>query len=227
MMIIGLICVLAGYLAAASGFDIETQGGSTSFTISMSGSDLGHSIYIAQDAACTDSDWSGDGGNPRITSSFSGGTTSVEVADISCGLVDTNPESFEGSHDPPIRSVGVFRAHDDPTDDRNAGGCQDTSHCNTDDVNSYCIPQCRTLEGNYEISCGSACWVVDAGEELGEAAGGIMAMMGLLIVCFILLGVGDLLLCIACCCCCQGPDKVPGGGGPVQGMVVGQPVGSA
>jgi len=226
MMIIGLICVLAGYLAAASGFDIETQGGSTSFTISMSGSDFGHSVYIAQDAACTSySYYPAADASPRITSSFSGGTTSVEVLELQCGMVNADPESFEGSHDPPIRSVGVFRAHDDPTDDPlSSTGCQDTSHCNEGDA--YCSPQCRTLDGNYEISCGSACWVVDAGEELGEAAGGIMAMFGLLVVCFILLGVGDLLLCIACCCCCQGPDKVPGGG-PVQGMVVGQPVGSA
>lgn len=233
MMIAGLICFLAGYLSAAAGFDIETQGGSTSFTISMSGSDVGHTVYIAQSATCTPGNWmdDNDNGDPRVRYQWSGATSGVappsEVLDISCGMVDTdtNPESFENSHDPPIRSVGVMNALTDPTDDV----CQDTSHCSSDDgtVDEWCIPRCRSLDGDYEISCGSACWVVDAGEEFGEAVGGIMAMMGLLAVMAILLGVGDLLLCIACCCCCQGPDKVPGGGGPVQGMVVGQPVGSA
>lgn len=228
LIITGVLCLVIGIVSAATGFDIETQGGSTSFTISMTGSDMGHIVYIAQDAPCTDSfDFSfGDSfteaTNPEVTYSYGGIT---ETLSISCGTIyppGAEPETFEGSHDPPIRRVGSMSAmgeYENPT-------CTDTSHCeNSDTTNEYstCSGACN---GEYQISCSTNCWVMDASEEFAEAAGGFMAMIGLVMVMAILLGVGNCLLCIACCCCCQGPDLKPGGG-PVQGMVVGQPVGSA
>lgn len=224
MIIVGLLCLVIGIVSAATGFDIETQGGSTSFTIGMDASDCGHSVYIEQSATCLEGNWmdSDDNGTPSIT--YQIGNNPVQYVDISCRPALTSDESFEGSHDPPIRGVGTMNAMDDPAYTcAGCPACTDTSHC-SDPQNQFCRPRCK-LAGQYQVNCGSRCWVIDTCEELGEAAGGFMAMIGLVMVMAVLLAVGDLLLCIACCCCCQGPDKPAGP--PVQGMVVGQPVGSA
>jgi len=207
-------------VSAATGFDIEMQGGSTSFTISMKGGDLGHTVYIAQSASCTDTNVFSIGNaianDPMITYSFASQT---ETLDISCELISPDSEHFENSHDPPIRSVGTLHAISQNSD---AHQCTDTSHCTeSGDEYSVCTGACN---GDYQISCSTTCWILDAGEELGEAAAGLMGMLALVVVMNLLVGIGNLLLCIACCCCCQGPDKPAGS--PVQGMVVGQSVAS-
>merc|ERR1712066_439351 len=51
---------------------------------------------------------------------------------------------------------------------------------------------------------GQKIWVVNVGEEIGEAVGGIFAAMGIMVVAFILLGTGSILACVGCCCLCMG-----------------------
>merc|ERR1711935_966657 len=171
--------------------------------IEMGTNDLGHTIYIEQSASCTDDDFFSTGvSDPLVTYSTAGQSNTMSVR---CGTFVAGAESFESSHDPPIRSAGSINAFDDP----NAAPNED--HCTADDrANGMCFARTAKLAGTYTISCSTNCWSVDVGEELGEAAGGIMAMIGLVLVMAVLLGVGDLLLCIACCCCCQGPDKPSG-----------------
>jgi len=230
MIIAGFICLAIGFAVADSSFDIDTQGGSQSFNIEMTATDAwGHDVYIAQTADCTSDDFWIDNENPtpRVTYSNSGQTS---VMSVNCGTIWEGEETFENSHDPPIRLVGSMTAVDDPNSEGYPNACTSTAHCNCatdpDGIScEYCVAGCEKLSGTYAITCSSPCWVIDNGALLGQVGGGLMAMVGLMAIMAILLGVGDLLLCIACCCCCQGPDK--GAGPPVQGMVVGQPVGSA
>jgi len=59
--------------------------------------------------------------------------------------------------------------------------------------------------GDYQVvGSGQKIWVVNVGEEIGEAVGGIFAAMGIMVVAFILLGVGSILACVGCCCLCMG-----------------------
>lgn len=59
--------------------------------------------------------------------------------------------------------------------------------------------------GDYTVAnSGQKIWVVNVGEEIGEAVGGIFAAMGIMVVAFILLGVGSILACVGCCCLCMG-----------------------
>jgi len=221
LSIIGVLCYVIALGSAASGFDIETQGGSRSFTISMAGGDLGHGVYIAQSASCTSTDLFEIGNaatnDPLIT--YSNGDQS-ETLSIQCSPIGPDSEeTFENSHDPPIRSVGTMGA----ISQNSNGQCTDTSHCpDSDSGDESCTGACN---GIYQISCSTDCWVIDAGEELGEAVAGAVGALLLMVVMALLLGIGGILLCVACCCCCQGPDKPAGP--PVQGMVVGQPVASA
>ena len=54
--------------------------------------------------------------------------------------------------------------------------------------------------GDYTISSSVPVWVVDSGEELGEAVGGIMAMLGLFVVAVVIFVVSCILCCVGCCC---------------------------
>merc|ERR1712151_1235698 len=50
--------------------------------------------------------------------------------------------------------------------------------------------------GDYTVSgSGQKIWIVN----VGEAVGGIFAAMGIMVVAFILLGVGSILACVGCC----------------------------
>lgn len=125
--------------------------------------------------------------------------------DVGFGAGCHNDEDWEADHDPPLRTVGSFHPADDEDD------CGHTDHCLPDEVSrGDCEERCRDgskLYGTYRVSCGVDCWVVDLGEELEEAVGGIMGTIVLLIIMIILVIAGAILLCVACCCCFQGPDK--------------------
>merc|ERR1711972_1186617 len=54
------------------------------------------------------------------------------------------------------------------------------------------------LQGDYTITSNAAIWVVDSGEEIGEAVGAI------LIVGIIIIVVGLIMCCVGCCCLCMG-----------------------
>merc|ERR1712060_551656 len=61
-----------------------------------------------------------------------------------------------------------------------------------------------TIPGTYTITSSAAVWVVDVGEEFGEAVGGILAAGGVFIVGLIVIIVGLILSCVGCCCMCMG-----------------------
>merc|ERR1712066_547948 len=61
-----------------------------------------------------------------------------------------------------------------------------------------------TTEGTYMITSTLDLWVVDSGEEIGEAVGGIMAAGAIMIVGIIIFVVGLILSCVGCCCLCMG-----------------------
>jgi len=236
MIIAGFIILAIGFAVADSGFDVETEGGSQSFNIEMSGNQL--AVYIAETADCIDDagySWDGDyslddstrpsNPTPLITFSMAGQT---QVVHVSCSIIisaSDGYESWENTHDPPLRQVGSMTAPDDPNSEGYPDDCTSRAHCEDPNDEVFCIPQCDKLIGTCAVICTTNCWVFDSYGHAVEAVGGFFAMLGLVLVMAVLLGVGDLLLCIACCVCCQGPDK--GAGPPVQGMVVGQPVGSA
>lgn len=218
-LVIGLIVFIIAHVSAAAGFDVETQGGSTSFTLTLTGtdSDLGHTVYVRVSENCEEQGFF-DLASPTWDAVHSPTGTEASMHKH-CGMINTDAENnWEAAHDPPLRSVGTFNKADDQSN------CGNTDHCSADDVaNNMCFERCLKLAGAYQVTCSTQCWVVDVGEEIGEAIGGIMAAIGLFIVMIILLLVGGILLCVACCCCCQGPDKgaqQP----PVQGQVIGQPV---
>lgn len=214
-MVIGGIVFIAAHVSVAAGFDIETQGGSGSFRVDV-GTDSWHGVYIRASDACEEEMFSL--ATPTISIVHAASNTDTSFGG-NCGMINTNAdENWEAAHDPPLRSVGSFTPADDDND------CGHTDHCSPDDeANGMCFPQCRKLHGAYQVTCSTDCWVVDLGEEIGEAIGGIMGAIALLIVMAICLIAGTILLCVACCCCCQGPDQ-PKGGPPVQGAVIGQPV---
>lgn len=74
--------------------------------------------------------------------------------------------------------------------------------------------------GTYEIQSTVPVWVVDKGEEMGEAVGGVLAAGGVFIGGLLVMGIGSCLCCVACCCMCTS-DSPGGGGGPTT-VVVGQ-----
>merc|ERR1719382_1387970 len=61
-----------------------------------------------------------------------------------------------------------------------------------------------TTEGTYTITSSLDLWVVDSGEEIGEAVGGIMAAGAIMVVGIIIFVVGLILSCVGCCCLCMG-----------------------
>jgi len=217
LLIVAGIVFLSAHLSAEAGFDVETMGGGRSNRITVETNDL-HGVYIRQSDTCESGNLFGDEpSNPTVTVQHVA-TSTEDDPYVSCGSVCTDSEScWEAEHDPPLRSVGSFSPIDDPND------CS-MDYCDSD----YCSesnPPCRKLHGAYTVTCSTDCWMVDLGEELAEAVGGIMGAIVMLVVVIILAIVGSILCCVACCCCCQGPDK--GAPPPVQGQVVGQPVGSA
>jgi len=201
--IVGVIIVIAGTIGTAASFDIETQGGSTSFSLEMSGgSGSLYSVYVRSSYDC-------DANPVDVTVEHSSGADGTHYESCRALPMDES-ESWEKSHDPPLRYAGFFSQASE-------------NDCGRVDENG--AEQCA-LAGTYRITCSTQCWVVDSLEEVGEAIGGLMAAFGLLIASVIVFCVGAILCFVACCCCCQGPDK-GAAPPPVQGMVVGQPVGSA
>merc|ERR1711948_127621 len=61
-----------------------------------------------------------------------------------------------------------------------------------------------TVEGTYKITSSAKIWVVDSGEEIGEAVGGFLAAGAIMIVGIIIFIVGLILSCVGCCCLCMG-----------------------
>merc|ERR1712217_645532 len=62
------------------------------------------------------------------------------------------------------------------------------------------------VAGDYMITSSSAdIWVVDWCAEIGEAIGGILASLGLVVIAGIVFLISSILCCVGCCCC--GPEK--------------------
>jgi len=113
------------------------------------------------------------------------------------GTCNEAQSDWEKDNDPPLRKLGHFFINE------NAG---------------------VKVFGGYKISCTANVWVVDSGEELGEAVGGIFAAMGIFVVGIILCIIGCILCCVGCCCMDGKNTEVvvaPGAAQPVQ--VVGAP----
>jgi hypothetical protein len=218
LLVIAGIVFLAAHLSAEAGFDMETMGGTRSFSVDVEADDW-HGLYIRASDNCEAENMI-QASDPIITVTHTASQTNAAFS-VSCGFISTDPEtSWEADHDPPLRSVGSFF----PAEDQSDCGQQ---HCSQDEIaNDMCYNPCAKLHGRYSITCSTDCWAVDLGEEIAEAIGGIMGMLVLLVVVIILLIVGTVVCCVACCCCCKGPDD-KGAPQAVQGQVVGQPVGSA
>merc|ERR1719401_2489854 len=92
-----------------------------------------------------------------------------------CGEVQSD---WQASNDPPLRKLGHFFLND------NAGA---------------------KVYGDYVITSTHPIWVVDSGEEIGEAVGGIMAMLGVFVIAIIVFIVSCILCCVGCCC--MGKDQ--------------------
>lgn len=54
--------------------------------------------------------------------------------------------------------------------------------------------------GEYDITSTADLWIMDVGEEIGEAVGGIFAAMGMMILVIIFFITASILCCVACCC---------------------------
>lgn len=219
--VIGGILLIAALTSTAAGFDIETTGGSSSFTVNMD-SDCNYGLYIRASDTC-------EGSYPVTTpmlsvSHVASGTMSLPAPN-SCGMIYTDSESnWEAAHDPALREVGSFSAVDDPLD------CGHTDHCTQQELETgqgLCIPQCRTLMGPYRVTSSTNVWAVDWCEELGEALGGLVGGFILMVIGGLMGCIGSTFCLVACCCCCQGPDQPKYPPPAVQGQVVGQPVAMA
>ena len=81
--------------------------------------------------------------------------------------------AWEASNNPPLRKLGHFFLNE------NAG------------VKVY---------GDYTISSSTSLWVVDSGEELGEAVGGIFAAMGIFVLGIVFFVISCIMCCVGCCC---------------------------
>merc|ERR1712084_192966 len=98
---------------------------------------------------------------------------------------------------------------------------ENTKTCDKRTITEGDWMQTTTVTGTYTIVSPVKIWVLDAGEELGEAVGGMLAAAGQGLIGILLIIVGAILCCVSCCCM----DKTPaGGGGAATGTVVGQPV---
>lgn len=202
-VIVGVIIAIAGTVGAAASLDMETQGGQMSFSIQMPHQGSFAPAYIVYVRADYDCDTT-----PVVSTAVQSPTGAQGTWTERCRSARTDEDSWEASHEPPLRSAGtLYQATD--------------SACDPEIETEGCL-----ITGSYRITCSTNCWVWDSMEEVTEAVGGLMAAMGMFVIVVILNLVGALLCCIACCCCCQGPDK-GASPPPVQGMVVGQPVGSA
>jgi len=106
--------------------------------------------------------------------------TAVSITD-KCGMVTTDAHLLE--NDPVLQEAGYFL----PT-------------------NGGILNAAANVVGVYTVknTDGTKVWVVNIGEELGEAVGGIFAAMGIMVVGIILLAVGSILACVGCCCMCMG-----------------------
>lgn len=87
-------------------------------------------------------------------------------------------QEWEDGNDPPLIRMGTF-------------------YLNSDLSNPIV-----KVRGTYTVVSSTEVWVVDSGEEIGEAVGGIMAAVLVLIVGLILAIVGVILCCVGCCCMC-------------------------
>jgi len=202
LVIVGVIIAIAGTVGAAASFDMETQGGQRSFSVQMmqQGRSFPFSVYVRADYDCDTT--------PLVATAVQSPTGASGNFFENCRAANTHEDAWDASHEPPLRFAGSLSQATEVA-------------CDPDVETDGC-----SITGSYTVTCSTNCWVLDTLEEATEAVGGLMAAMGMFVIVVILNLVGALLCCIACCCCCQGPDK-DASPPPVQGMVVGQPVGSA
>jgi len=106
-------------------------------------------------------------------------------------------EEWEKEHDPPLRKLARFYIKE------------------VNGVKQY---------GNYQVTSPTPLWVRDLGAEIGEAASGIVAMLGLFIVGVVVFIISCILCCVGCCCMSSGKTQVQVVAAGPGGQVVGQPV---
>jgi len=85
-------------------------------------------------------------------------------------------QEWENDNDPPLIQMGTFYLSSDLNNEK--------------------------VRGTYTVVSSTEVWVVDSGEEIGEAVGGIMAAGLVFIVGLVLAIVGAILCCVGCCCMC-------------------------
>merc|ERR1712039_882420 len=113
------------------------------------------------------------------------GITDPNGADITsncashCSFAVQSGEHWMAKNDPPLRDMCHFMPATQP------GGID-------------------KIQGDYTITSNAPMWVVDSGEEIGEAVGGILAAGAIMIVGIIIIVVGLILCCVGCCCLCMG-----------------------
>jgi hypothetical protein len=186
-----------------SGLSVELEGGSTSFTYDAGEStsifsDM-HDIYIANSETCL-SLYTSEPSSPGVTIVHVE-TDIPAIVTYTCSPQSTADGNFEESHDPPLRRLGSFSRADDPTDPtmNEYGSCHVEGEPNT-------FTTCRKLSGDYRVTADVNVWMVNPGQEMGEAAGGLLAGLGIALCAYVCFIASFILWCVACCCCCQGPD---------------------
>lgn len=140
-------------------------------------------------------------------------TQFYEVTDM-CGTV-VGEASQENTYDPPLREMASFSSSYGERVYDFSSGSEGTSPTPPPTSAPTAVPNTEAL-GTYKFDCDTSFWVVDKWGEIAEGAGGVVAGLGMLMVCGILVCFGVILACVAaCCCCCGGKQQ--------QKQQVGQP----
>jgi len=191
----GIIVIGAIATASASfdvGFEIEKKS-SGSVTVQSGHSNVWKfEVYISQ------SDWESKSKCNTIHAGVTiTGCTSTDNAPIifmnQCSDTSSTVDgTWQKGNDPPLRRLGSFPG------------------------------RLQSLDpGTCTITSGKELWVVDAAEEVGEAVGGIMAAIGLVMVGVVVALIGSILCCVGCCCLGNSSGGGNAGNQPTT-VVVGQ-----
>merc|ERR1711972_26773 len=172
-----IICVAAMATASNSvdvGFDIENKNSGTLKVTAEKGG-LGFDVNIA--ASTSSADCSAQLAATTITDPNSADVSSS--CSSHCSNAVQSGEHWMAKNDPPLRDMCHFFPATQP-------GSLDK------------------IQGDYAINSNAPIWVVDSGEEIGEAVGGILAAGAIMIVGIIIIVVGLIMCCVGCCCLCMG-----------------------
>lgn len=193
-----LFIVGSGAFAASTtiGFELEdATSGSIVADADSAGCGLGCTIY-ARATLREDCDSITAG----IIVQFDGNPVSVNSR---CWSITQS--QWELDNDPPLFTVASFSQSGSSVD--TFGNPIDTRATGTFTIQSTITPV----------------WVVDSGEELGEALAGAVGLILFYYVGVIIAIVGSILCCVGCCCMCNNDQSAPPPQQGVANVVVGRP----